>query len=151
MIICQTLTDSHHLRNTLFYRIFCLIRSWTKCQLTERFLHLSLCKRQGRYDAASGRDALVCQNNTPSIECEISVRSVMSSELAEIQGILDSTQSSHSKQMDVTPSSRCCISGSSCRSAEMGYMNLTSTQSLPDHSASFSTESAHSWGFLSAP
>ncbi|XP_047437886.1 coiled-coil domain-containing protein 30 isoform X2 [Mugil cephalus] len=65
--------------------------------------------------------------------------SVMSPELAEIQSILDSTQSGDRKQTDVTHLSHCCISGSLRRSSEMGYMNLTSTQSLPDHSASLST------------
>ncbi|KAM9361304.1 coiled-coil domain-containing protein 30 [Symphorus nematophorus] len=55
--------------------------------------------------------------------------SVTMPELSEIQGILDKTQS---KQMDMTSSPHCLISGS--RSAEMGYLNLTSAQSRSDHS-----------------
>ncbi|KAG8007700.1 Coiled-coil domain-containing protein 30 [Nibea albiflora] len=53
-------------------------------------------------------------------------------EPSEIQGVSDSAQS---KQMDGTTSPHCFISGSLSRSAEMGYLNLTSAQSRSDYSA----------------
>ncbi|XP_027135426.1 coiled-coil domain-containing protein 30 isoform X2 [Larimichthys crocea] len=53
-------------------------------------------------------------------------------EPSEIQGESDSTQS---KQTDVTSSPHCFSSGSLSRSAEMGYLNLTSAQSRSDYSA----------------
>ncbi|XP_008287855.1 coiled-coil domain-containing protein 30 [Stegastes partitus] len=55
--------------------------------------------------------------------------SVTSSERSDIQGSLDA------KQTDATPSPHCRTSGPWCRPAEMGYLNLTSTQSRPDQPA----------------
>lgn len=62
----------------------------------------------------------------------VCVPSVMMPEPSEIQGLLDNTQT---KQPEVTSSPHCFISGTLSRSAEMGYLNLTSAQSRSDHSA----------------
>ncbi|XP_051270550.1 coiled-coil domain-containing protein 30 [Dicentrarchus labrax] len=56
--------------------------------------------------------------------------SVMMPEPPEIQGVLKNTQ----RKTDVTSSTRCLISVPLSRSAEMGYLNLTSTHSGSDHS-----------------
>lgn len=58
------------------------------------------------------------------------VPSVMMPEPSEVQGLLDT----QSKQTDVTSSPRCLISGPPARSAEMGYLNLTSAQRHSDQS-----------------
>ncbi|XP_028261011.1 coiled-coil domain-containing protein 30 isoform X2 [Parambassis ranga] len=57
----------------------------------------------------------------------------MSSVPSEIQGLLDSTQSGATKQTDASSFHHCYTSGSLSRSAEMGYLNLTSTQSQANH------------------
>ncbi|XP_069546939.1 coiled-coil domain-containing protein 30 isoform X2 [Brachyistius frenatus] len=61
----------------------------------------------------------------------LSVKSAMCPDLSEVKALLDTT---HSKQTDKPPSPLYCISGPLCRSAEMGYLNLTSMQSHPDRS-----------------
>ncbi|XP_073324892.1 uncharacterized protein [Pagrus major] len=65
--------------------------------------------------------------------------SVMIPELQEIEVALDKTQH---KQSNVTSSPHCLISGPLSRSAEMGYLNLNSTRSRSDHSASPATLSS---------
>ncbi|XP_060899083.1 golgin subfamily B member 1 isoform X2 [Labrus mixtus] len=55
---------------------------------------------------------------------------VMTPEPSEVQGLFENTQS---KQPDRTSSPRCVLSGPLSRSSEMGYLNLTSTQSLSEH------------------
>ncbi|XP_054472379.1 coiled-coil domain-containing protein 30 [Anoplopoma fimbria] len=55
----------------------------------------------------------------------VQTSSVVKPEMSENQGLLDKT---HRKQTDVTSSPHCFISGPLSRSAEMGYLNLTSTQ-----------------------
>ncbi|XP_037633075.1 coiled-coil domain-containing protein 30 isoform X2 [Sebastes umbrosus] len=62
----------------------------------------------------------------------VQTSSVTKPELCEIQGLLDDPQS---KQTDVASSPHCFISGPPSRSAEMGYLNLTSAQGRPDPSA----------------
>ncbi|XP_018556141.1 paramyosin isoform X2 [Lates calcarifer] len=54
---------------------------------------------------------------------------------SEIQSLLLDTQSSHTEQTDVTPPPHGLIAAALSRSAEMGYLNLTSTQGHSDHSA----------------
>uniref|UniRef100_UPI0037E74B79 coiled-coil domain-containing protein 30 n=1 Tax=Semicossyphus pulcher TaxID=241346 RepID=UPI0037E74B79 len=58
--------------------------------------------------------------------------SVKIPEPSEFQGLFENTQS---KLPDVTSSPCCSLSGPQSRSSEMGYLNLTSAQSLSDHSA----------------
>lgn len=75
--------------------------------------------------------------------------SMSSPERSEARGLLDGICGSHSKQTDVTSSSHSCGSEPLCRSAEMGYLNLTSTQKHHlDHPAPLaalsSFESPHS-------
>ncbi|KAM7006459.1 coiled-coil domain-containing protein 30 [Tautogolabrus adspersus] len=55
---------------------------------------------------------------------------VMTPEPSEVQGLFENTQS---KQPDTTSSPGCVLSGPLSRSSEMGYLNLTSTQSLSEH------------------
>ncbi|XP_028431193.1 coiled-coil domain-containing protein 30 isoform X4 [Perca flavescens] len=57
--------------------------------------------------------------------------SVMMPESSDIQGLLDNTPS---KQTAVTYYPHCLISGPLSRSAEMGYLNLTSAPGRSDHS-----------------
>nr|XP_029132155.1 coiled-coil domain-containing protein 30-like isoform X2 [Labrus bergylta] len=54
---------------------------------------------------------------------------VITPEPSEVQGLFENTQS---KQPDRTSSPRCVLSGPLSRSSEMGYLNLTSTQSLSE-------------------
>nr|XP_046239326.1 coiled-coil domain-containing protein 30 isoform X2 [Scatophagus argus] len=58
--------------------------------------------------------------------------SVMTPEPSEIEDVLNNTQS---KQTEVTSSPHCFVSRHMSRSAEMGYLNLTSSQSHSDPSA----------------
>ncbi|XP_030277470.1 coiled-coil domain-containing protein 30 [Sparus aurata] len=68
--------------------------------------------------------------------------SVMIPELPEIEVELEKTQL---KQSNVTSPPQCLISGPLSRSAEMGYLNLTSARSRSDHSAPPATlSSSHS-------
>ncbi|KAL7407005.1 hypothetical protein ABVT39_001491 [Epinephelus coioides] len=62
----------------------------------------------------------------------VQTSSVKMPEPSEVQSLLDNTQS---KQTDVTSSPHRLISGPLSRSAEMGYLNLTSAQRKSDHSA----------------
>ncbi|XP_049893956.1 coiled-coil domain-containing protein 30 isoform X2 [Epinephelus moara] len=62
----------------------------------------------------------------------VQTSSVKMPEPSEVQSLLDNTQS---KQTDVTSSPHRSISGPLSRSAEMGYLNLTSAQRKSDHSA----------------
>ncbi|XP_078025446.1 coiled-coil domain-containing protein 30 isoform X2 [Epinephelus lanceolatus] len=62
----------------------------------------------------------------------VQTSSVKMPEPSEVQSLLDNTQS---KQTDVTSSPHHSISGPLSRSAEMGYLNLTSAQRKSDHSA----------------
>ncbi|XP_039652615.1 coiled-coil domain-containing protein 30 isoform X2 [Perca fluviatilis] len=61
----------------------------------------------------------------------VQTSSVMMPEPSEIQGLLDNTPS---KQTAVTYYPHCLISGPLSRSAEMGYLNLTSAPGRSDHS-----------------
>ncbi|GAA6235430.1 centrosomal protein of 135 kDa-like isoform X1 [Lates japonicus] len=61
--------------------------------------------------------------------------SAMMPKPSEIQTLLLDTRSSHTEQTDVTPSPHGLISAALSRSAEMGYLNLTSAQGRSDHSA----------------
>ncbi|KAI3369959.1 hypothetical protein L3Q82_024761 [Scortum barcoo] len=69
----------------------------------------------------------------------VQTSSVKMPEVPEIQGLLDNTRS---KQPDVNSSLQCFTSGLSSRSAEMGYLNLTSTLSRSDCSAPLATPSS---------
>ncbi|CAK6952591.1 coiled-coil domain-containing protein 30 [Scomber scombrus] len=60
--------------------------------------------------------------------------SVMTPEPSEILGLLDNCQSSLTKQTDMTSSPHCLISAALSRSADIGYLNLTSAQSHSDYS-----------------
>lgn len=66
-----------------------------------------------------------------TFDCAPSV--VMMPEPCEIQTLLDGT---HTKQAGIISSPYSSISSGLSRSAEMGYLNLTSTQSHSDHSSS---------------
>ncbi|XP_040890342.1 paramyosin isoform X2 [Toxotes jaculatrix] len=61
--------------------------------------------------------------------------SAMMPKPSDFQTLLDDTPSSHTKQTDGTSSPRCLISAALSRSAEMGYLNLTSIQNHSDRSA----------------
>lgn len=62
------------------------------------------------------------------------VYSVMMPEPSEIQGLLDNCQSSLTKKTCMTSSPHRFISAALSRSAEMGYLNLTSAQNRSDYS-----------------
>ncbi|XP_056220642.1 coiled-coil domain-containing protein 30 [Seriola aureovittata] len=66
----------------------------------------------------------------------VQTSSVMMPKPSEIQTLWDDTQSGHAKQPRVTSSPNCLISAALSRSAEMGYLNLTSAQNRSDQSAS---------------
>ncbi|XP_026204831.1 coiled-coil domain-containing protein 30 isoform X2 [Anabas testudineus] len=61
---------------------------------------------------------------------------VMMPEPCEIRTLLDGTLGGHTKQAGIISSPYSSISSGLSRSAEMGYLNLTSTQSHSDHSSS---------------
>ncbi|XP_044073763.1 coiled-coil domain-containing protein 30 isoform X2 [Siniperca chuatsi] len=75
----------------------------------------------------------ICNPTQVFTSFPVQTSSAMMTEPCEIQGLLYNAQS---KQPDVTSSPHCFISGPLSRSAEMGYLNLTSTQSHSDHLAS---------------
>ncbi|XP_029286623.1 coiled-coil domain-containing protein 30 isoform X10 [Cottoperca gobio] len=62
----------------------------------------------------------------------VQTSSVKMPEPSEIQALLDNTEG---KQTDVTWSPHCLVSGPLSRSAEMGYLNLSSAQRRSDRSA----------------
>nr|XP_020453797.1 coiled-coil domain-containing protein 30-like isoform X2 [Monopterus albus] len=75
----------------------------------------------------------------PSASPSVQTSSVMVTEPSKIQTLLDDTESDHTKQTVMTLSPRCLISVALSRSAEMGYLNLTSTQNCSDTSGALNS------------